>query len=97
MEEKHFVEKDGKKICYFGVIDNYVWFKKTRYTKKYKFYILKNIREVYNQLLDKYNYLYTFSYNRKDLNKWHSFIGMIMQEQFIYKNKTINIWVNKWL
>ena len=91
--QKHYLIKDNKIICYFGVIDNYVYFKKTKYTKHYKTFILKNVRKVFNELLEKNEYLYTFSPNIKKLNKWHEFIGMTKQETFIFKSKQWNIWV----
>lgn len=93
--ENYFIEKDNKKICKFGVYDNYVWFVPTKYTKEYKTYILKNVKNVFKELLEKHKYLYTFSEDIPYLNKWHTYVGMKKEEQFKYKNKLMNIWVNK--
>lgn len=92
MQIYHYL-KDNKKICYFGVQDNYVFFKKTEHTTKYKTFILKNIRKVFKELLDKNEYLYTCSPNIEKLNKWHKFVGMKLQETFTFKNKQWNIWI----
>lgn len=87
------VSKDNKIICYYGVNNNYVWFKPTKYTQEYKTYILKGVKNIVKNLLKTNKYLYTFSLNNDSLNKWHIFIGFTLQESFIYKNKQYNIWV----
>ena len=91
--QKHYYLYNNIKICHFGVIDHYVFFKKNKNTAKYKIQIIKNVKQVFNDLLQKNDYLYTFSIDNKKLNKWHTFIGMKLQEQFIYKNKKYNVWV----
>lgn len=93
--ESYYLEKDNKKICFFGVSDNYVWFKKTEYTKNYKIYILRNVKQVFKDLLTNNNYLYTFSLDNPILNKWHEYVGMKLEDKFTLKNKNYNIWVNK--
>ena len=87
------VSKDNITICWYGVKDNYVWFKPTKYTTKYRMYILKGVKNEVKELLKTNKYLYTFSINENKLNKWHKFIGFTLQESFIFKDKQYNIWV----
>ena len=93
-QQTYYLLKDNKKICWFGVVDHYLWFRKTKWTKTYKTFILRNAKRVYNDLLEKNGFLYTFSPDFPILNRWHRFFNMKIEESFIYKNLFINVWID---